>query len=63
MIDLEADALVLREIAPGIDLQRDVLDQAEIPLRVAPDLRLMDAALFRPEPFGLRLKAEELRRG
>jgi len=63
VIDLEADALVLREIAPGIDLQRDVLDQAEIPLRVAPDLKVMDAALFRPEPFGLRLKAEELRRG
>jgi propionate CoA-transferase len=63
VIDLEADALVVREIAPGIDLQRDVLDQAEIPLRVASDLKLMDAALFRPEPFGLQLKAQELRRG
>src|ERR1700751_1907652 len=34
VIDLEDDALVVREIAPGIDLQRDVLDQAEVPLRV-----------------------------
>ena len=49
-------ALVVTEIAPGIDLQRDVLDQAEIPLRVSPDLRVMHAALFRPEPFGLQLK-------
>jgi acyl CoA:acetate/3-ketoacid CoA transferase len=63
VIDLDGDGLVVREIAPGIDLQRDVLDQAEIPLRVAPDLRLMDAALFREPPFGLNLKAEEARRG
>jgi len=62
VIELEADALVVREIAPGIDLQRDVLDQAEIALRVAPDLKLMDAALFRAEPFGLKLKAQEVRR-
>ena len=31
--------------------------------RVASDLRLMDAALFREQPFGLSLKAEEVRRG
>lgn len=63
VIDLDGDGLVVREIAPGIDLQRDVLDQAEISLRVAPDLRLMHAALFREAPFGLELKAEEARRG
>ena len=62
VIDLESDALVVREIAPGIDLRRDVLDQAEVPLRVAPDLKLMDAALFEPAPFGLRLQPEEHRR-
>ncbi len=63
VIDLEHDALVVKEVAPGIDLQRDVLDQAEIPLRVARDLRVMDASLFREPPFGLRLKPEEVRRG
>jgi propionate CoA-transferase len=63
VLDLAADALVVREIAPGIDLQRDVLDQAGMVLRVAPDLRLMDAALFREPPFGLQLRAEEPRRG
>ena len=63
VIELDADGLVVTEIAPGIDLQRDVLDQAEIPLRVSPDLRSMPAALFRAEPFGLVLKAEEVRRG
>jgi acyl CoA:acetate/3-ketoacid CoA transferase len=63
VIDLEDDALVVREIAPGIDLQRDILDQSEISLRVSEDLRVMDAALFTDAPFGLKLKAEETRRG
>jgi len=63
VIDLEAEGLVVREIAPGVDLARDVLDQAEVPLRVARDLREMDAALFRDQPFGLKLQREEVRRG
>jgi propionate CoA-transferase len=63
VVELQHDALVVTEIAPGIDLQRDVLDQAEVPLRVATNLRVMDAALFRDEPMGLKLKAEEVRRG
>jgi propionate CoA-transferase len=63
VIELAQDALVVTEIAPGADLQRDVLAQAEIPLRVASDLRLMDAALFRAPVFGLTLKPEDKRRG
>ncbi len=50
---LTPEGLVVTEIAPGVDLRRDVLDQAATPLKVAPDLREMDAALFRPEPIGL----------
>jgi propionate CoA-transferase len=63
VIELDNQGLVVTEIAPGIDLQRDVLDQAEVPLRVSADLRVMPAALFNAEPFGLELKAEEVRRG
>jgi len=63
VIDLEGDGLVVKEIAPGVDLQRDILDQSEVPLRVADDLRLMDAALFRSERMGLALKDAEVRRG
>ncbi len=55
VIRLEPDGLTVTEIAPGVDLERDVLAQAEFPLRVSPDLRLMDARLFRPEPLGLCL--------
>jgi propionate CoA-transferase len=63
VIELTDEGLVVTEIAPGIDLQRDVLGQAEIPLRVAADLKTMDAALFTDAPFGLKLKAQEPRRG
>jgi propionate CoA-transferase len=44
------------EIAPGVDLERDVLDQSEFRLTVAPDLKRMDPSLFQPEPFGLSLR-------
>ena len=63
VIDLVEGELVVREIAPGIDLQRDVLDQSDIALRVATDLRLMNAALFTDAPFGLQLAEQEVRRG
>jgi propionate CoA-transferase len=55
VLRLEADGLTVVELAPGVDLERDVLQQAEIPLRVSPALRPMDARLFRPEPMGLAL--------
>lgn len=40
--------LTVVEIAPGIDLQREVLDQCATPVAVAADLRVMDERLFRP---------------
>jgi propionate CoA-transferase len=55
VLRLEPDGLTVVEVAPGVDLERDVLAQSEIPLRVSPRLRLMDARLFRPEPMGLTL--------
>lgn len=44
------------EVAPGIDLERDVLALADFRLEVAPDLKLMDAALFTDAALGLQLK-------
>lgn len=55
VLRLEPDGLVVTEIAPGLDLRRDVLDQAGAPLRVSDRLKEMDPALFRPEPMGLAL--------
>jgi propionate CoA-transferase len=48
------EGLELIEIAPGIDLERDVLAQMDfVPLMPAPP-RLMDARIFAPGPMGLR---------
>jgi propionate CoA-transferase len=55
VIELTEAGLTVIEIAPGIDLERDVLRKADVPLLVSPDLGLMSAALFRPEPMGLIL--------
>ncbi|WP_372527065.1 acyl CoA:acetate/3-ketoacid CoA transferase [Piscinibacter sp.] len=63
VLELRDNGLVVTEIAPGIDLQRDVLDQAEIPLGVADDLQVMSAALFTDARFGLTLRDQEVRRG
>ncbi|MEL7566856.1 MAG: CoA-transferase [Dehalobacterium sp.] len=45
--------LELTEIAPSVDIGRDVLGQIEFPIRVSPKLRLMDARLFLSEPMGI----------
>ena len=55
VLRLLPEGLTVTEIAPGIDLRRDVLDQAATPLRVAGDLKQMDAALFAEAPMGLVL--------
>ncbi len=56
VLTLEPEGLTVVELAPGVDLERDVLGQADIPLRVSPNLHPMDARLFRPEPMGLTLQ-------
>ncbi|MCC6135847.1 MAG: acyl CoA:acetate/3-ketoacid CoA transferase [Candidatus Contendobacter sp.] len=51
---LTAEGPELIEIAPGIDLERDVLGQMGFQPRVSPQLRLMDARIFGDGPMGLR---------
>ena len=57
VIQLEEKGLTVIEIAPGIDLQQDIINQAEIPLQVSDDLKLMDPRLFNPEPMNLKLRS------
>jgi len=56
VLDLEAEGMALREVAPGVDVQRDILAQSEVALRVGRDLKTMDAALFHEEPLRLTLR-------
>ena len=57
VLRLEPEGLTVIEIAPGVDLERDVLAQSEFPLRISPALTTTDARLFRPAPIGLTLRA------
>ena len=50
---LTKDGLVLAEMAPGVDLERDIRAKVGFPLQVAADCRAMDARIFRTEPMGL----------
>ena len=46
--------LELIEIAPGIDLQRDILAQMEFTPMISPHLRQMESSLFTDAPMNLR---------
>jgi propionate CoA-transferase len=50
----ESGGLELIEIAPGIDLQRDILAQMDFVPIIREPLPRMDARIFRPEPMDLR---------
>jgi propionate CoA-transferase len=54
VFELTADGLEIVEIAPGLDLERDVLAHMAFRPRISSDLRTMDARIFQPEPMGLR---------
>ena len=53
---LTSEGLELTEIAPGLDLDADVLAHMSFTPRIGEDLREMDPRLFRTEPMGLTLQ-------
>jgi acyl CoA:acetate/3-ketoacid CoA transferase len=55
VMKLTPAGIVVTEIAPGVELQANILDQAEFPLIVSPELREMDKRLFQPGKMGLAL--------
>lgn len=57
VMKLTPAGIMVTEIALGVDLQANILDQSEFPLIVSPALKTMDAALFKPGKMGLALHA------
>jgi propionate CoA-transferase len=51
---LSAEGLELTEIAPGIDLERDILAQMDFKPIIRAEPNVMDARIFRPEAMRLR---------
>ena len=46
VFELENEKLILVEIAPGVDLEKDVLGRMAFRPEISPDLKLMDADIF-----------------
>ncbi|MCR4673309.1 MAG: 3-oxoacid CoA-transferase [Lachnospiraceae bacterium] len=50
---LTETGIMLTEIAPGVDLEKDILDKMDFVPEIAEDLAIMDPRLFKPEVMGI----------
>lgn len=48
VFELQDNEVVLTEVAPGVDVEKDIIANMEFRPRVSPDVRIMDTQLFRP---------------
>jgi propionate CoA-transferase len=55
VMKLTPEGLVVTEVAPGIDVVRDIQSQSEFKLALAPNVKEMDRSLFAEGPYGLKL--------
>ncbi len=53
VFELKEEGLVLTEIAPGVDLEKDIFAHMEFKPVVADDLKVMDVRIFKEEKMGL----------
>ena len=51
---LTAEGVTLIEVAPGVDMQKDVLGKMEFTPVISPELKSMDPRLFKEEKVGLK---------
>ncbi len=51
---LTPDGMELIEIAPGVDLEKDILALMDFKPIISKDLKVMDERIFRDEPMGLK---------
>ncbi|MDR3564066.1 MAG: acyl CoA:acetate/3-ketoacid CoA transferase [Negativicutes bacterium] len=54
VLELQADGMVLTEVAPGVDVEKHVLSQIDFPVKVSPNLKLMDTCIFEDTLMGIK---------
>ncbi|UII57883.1 acyl CoA:acetate/3-ketoacid CoA transferase [Cytobacillus spongiae] len=59
VFELRPEGLTLTEIAPGIDIGKDILDQMDFTPIIAEELKTMDERIFMDEPMGLNFENEK----
>jgi len=60
VLELTPDGPLLIEVAPGLDVERDVVAYMGWRPHISPDLRPMDVRCFADRPMGLRLSSQAL---
>lgn len=60
VFQLTKDGLLLLEVAPGVDIDKDVLAQMEFRPAISPTLKEMPPEIFSSRPIGLRKMFEQL---
>ncbi len=55
VLELKQEGLTLVEIAPGVDLTRDILSQMDFSPLIDKNLKLMESRIFQQEPMGIVL--------
>jgi propionate CoA-transferase len=60
---LENKELILMEIAPGVDLERDILGMMDFKPKISPQLKTMNSALFQPRWGQLKELLKEKKAG
>ncbi len=53
VFELRPEGFTLIEIAPGVDLKKDILDKMSFEPKIAPELREMNSRIFLEEPMGI----------
>lgn len=53
VFELTANGMMLTEVAPGIDVDRDILAHMDFVPQISPTLKTMSAKIFQPAPMGL----------
>jgi propionate CoA-transferase len=55
VFELSKEGMVLIEVAPGVDLKKDILGLMEFEPIIADNLKLMDMRIFKDEPMNLKI--------
>jgi len=51
---LTTEGMMLTEVAPGVDLEKDILSLMDFKPIISPNLKMMDERIFKDEVMGLR---------
>jgi propionate CoA-transferase len=56
VFELTDKGMVLMEVAPGVDMEKDILALMDFKPIISPNLKTMDERIFKAEPMGLKNK-------